>query len=180
MRHGLYILILLVAVGCAAQRELESSSQPIRVAPSSNTSPTYPARMELDPAQAIASFESHIRRDGSVLFRSWNGVLQGSDCDTDLQFLKDGRVQMTEYGLAVEKYTGSYTIDATGQITAVFPKFGQTWPPMRLRRDDRSLILVPPPSTAGSGTTMPASGGTYMSVAAGYWPFRLVATRASP
>jgi hypothetical protein len=95
----------------------------------------------------------------------------GMDADTDLTFLPGGAVHMIEYGVGVSQYRGTYTVTPAGNVTAKFPTFGHAWPPMTVRRDNISLLLL---RTEGNDHfVMGNRGGTTIMAGQGsYWPFR--------
>jgi hypothetical protein len=118
-------------------------------------------------------FEGAIAKKGSVLFRSWNGKTIGTDCDTEITFFPGGNVEMVEYGIGVNHYTGNYAIAKDGKISAEFKDFGQPWPVMILGQDTKGLVLRRADGKKGfifgnrGGATVPGDAGTF-------WPFRAV------
>lgn len=92
---------------------------------------------------AINELESRVARDGSFTFRSWEGKSIGMDSDTEITFLPNQTVHMTEYGYVVTGYKGMYRINSKGEVTAKFDDFKHEWPIMLLQKDSISLLLRP-------------------------------------
>ena len=117
----------------------------------------------------VVAFGDLVRRDGVLVFWSWEGKWIGMDCDTDLRFLAGGKVEMVEYGLGVMHYQGTYRLDFDGLLTAEFEGY-ERWPVMRLGSDERSLVLSRSDGRTGMGRDGhgPGSGSGEET----YWPFR--------
>lgn len=121
---------------------------------------------------AINELESRVARDGSFTFRSWEGKSVGMDSDTELTFLPNQTVHMTEYGYVVTGYKGIYRINSKGEVTAKFDDFKHEWPIMLLQKDSISLLLRP---KNGLDFVMGNRGGaTILGGKGSYWPFRPV------
>ena len=118
-----------------------------------------------------SDLDAAIDKNGVITFRSWNGKWIGMDADTHLTFLPGRRVHMTEFGYAVNAYDGTYTINDRAVVTASFDKFKHGWPVMILKRDSKSLLLVPQDSrnTFVMGNRR---GATFRGDQGTYWPFR--------
>lgn len=130
--------------------------------------PTTESLLRSAPRGAARDIDERIAMHGSITFRSCDGRYIGMDGDSDLTFYAGGRAHMTEYGFAVNEYRGTYSVSADGIVTAVFPTFVDRWPPLELRRDATSLLLIP--AKADSEFIMGNRGGAI--VTSGYWPFR--------
>ena len=125
---------------------------------------------------AVEELESRIAKHGSVTFRSWNGQHLGMDSDTDIIFMPNRIVHMTEYGYVSGDYKGIYRVDRNGEVNAKFTGYNHEWPVMLLRKDSVSLLLD---ARSGSGFVMGNGGGAYIPAGkGGYWPFRPVSTMA--
>src|SRR5438132_5237668 len=83
-----------------------------------------------NPPTVFSDLNDRIAKDGLITFRSWSGKLLRMDSDTEITFLPEQRVHMTEYGYVVNSYEGSYRIDASGEVTAKFEGFRHEWPVM--------------------------------------------------
>src|SRR2546427_12171191 len=59
------------------------------------------------PAAGVSNFNDRIAKDGLLTFRSWSGKLLRTDSDTEITFLPEQRVHMTEYGYVVNSYDGA-------------------------------------------------------------------------
>ena len=128
------------------------------------------------PAIARAQLRDRIAAAGSVTFRSWDGKWIGLDSDTEITFLPDQAIHMTEYGDGVSHFKGRSRIDPSGQITLLWEDFGHEWPVMILERDATSLRLRP--SDSDQGFVMgDRSGATLQSGQGSYWPFRPVTAK---
>jgi hypothetical protein len=164
-RYFALLVLALLSLGCDRAKPGPPGEQVARP----STQPVSP----LSVAATAKDIDALTSAQGSLTFRSWNGKWIGMDGDTDLTFLPQGAVHMFEYGDAMAEYSGKYTIDADGVVTMSFPKFGQDWPKMMLRRDTASLLLKPTDDRTGliignrGGATIPSDAG-------GYWPFRPV------
>lgn len=122
--------------------------------------------------RAINELESRVARDGSFTFRSWEGKSIGMDSDTELTFLPNHTVHVTEYGYVVTGYKGMYRIDSKGEVTAKFDDFKHEWPIMLLQKDSISLLLRP---KNGLDFVMGNRGGATIPGGKGsYWSFRPV------
>ena len=129
------------------------------------------------PAAALAldELESRVAKDGSLTFRSWNGKLIGMDSDTEITFLPNRVVHMTEYGYTPISYKGTYSVDAKGEVKAKFNRFNHEWPVMLVQKDSASLLLS---AKSGPEFVMGNRGGTYIPGGKGsYWPFRPVSPK---
>jgi len=123
------------------------------------------------PAAGVSNFNDRIAKDGLLTFRSWSGKLLRTDSDTEITFLPEQRVHMTEYGYVVNSYDGSYRIDASGEIMTKFEDFRHEWPVMLLQQDSTSLLLRPKDPKVGF--VMGNRGGaTILGDQGSYWPFR--------
>lgn len=121
----------------------------------------------------VKRFEDQLRRDDSIIFRSWNGKWIGTDCDTELQVLPGSKVKMIDYGVGVEAYRGSFRLDERGGVTLMLEGYGRAWPGMVLGGDSKSLVLSPVDSS--QGFQMGNRGGATVSGRDGsYWPFRSI------
>jgi hypothetical protein len=99
---------------------------------------TEPARRSV-----IDDFQQQIRRDGSITFVSWDGKRQGFDYDFGLKFLPQGQVELIEYGLGADAFSGHYQLSNSGGVTVDLKGSNEKpWPAMLLLRDPRSLLLV--------------------------------------
>ena len=99
------------------------------------------------------------------------------DGDTEITFFPGDVVFLTEYGYAVIRYKGTYTIDPSGQIKMQLKKYRHEWPVMVLERDDVSLRLRP--FRRGAGFIMGNRGGaTTMGGQGHFWPFRPLTAEA--
>jgi hypothetical protein len=122
-------------------------------------------------AASATDLDALIAKQSSVTFRSFNGKWIGMDGDTELMFLPNQNVLMIEFGYAVIGYSGTYKIDPSGQITLHLPTFGQAWPAMWLRKDSKSMLLIP--VQHGNEFVMGNRGGATLNSEDGsYWPFR--------
>jgi hypothetical protein len=117
-----------------------------------------------EPGPPLEAFRRRIDREGTIVFRSWEGRFIGTDCDWDLQFLPEGRIKMIENGEGVEIYRGTYRMDDRGTIETSFDRFPRPWPAMVLERDARSLFLRPRDAWYG--------GPEVSGRAPDLWPFR--------
>lgn len=94
------------------------------------------------------------------------------DSDTELTFLTNQTIYMTEYGYVITGYKGMYRINSKGEVTAKFDDFKHEWPIMLLQKDSISLLLRP---KNGLDFVMGNSGGATIPGGKGsYWPFRPV------
>jgi len=125
-------------------------------------------------APALDELESRVAKDGSLTFRSWNGKLIGMDNDTEITFLPNRVVHMTEYGYTPISYKGTDSVDAKGEVKAKFNGFNHEWPVMLVQKDSASLLLS---AKSGPGFVMGNRGGAYIPGGKGsYWPFRPVSS----
>jgi len=115
---------------------------------------------------------------GGILFRSWDGRWIGMDSDTDIELHADGNVVLTEYGYAVSKYDGTYSITVAADGTASdlrlsLKDYRGTWPVMAVYSDHSKLLLIPTDGSVGfvfgnrAGATVPDDSGSF-------WPFRQI------
>lgn len=115
-----------------------------------------------------------------VFFRSWNGRWIGTDCDTEIELHPNGIAVLIEYGYAVNKYDGTYSVNELSnndnnesELCLTFPEYEGEWPPMAVYREGSDLLLIPTDSSLGfafgnrSGATIPGGSGSF-------WPFRQV------
>jgi hypothetical protein len=148
-------ILFLTIVGC----------EPTTSAPGSANRPTV-----------VSDLNDRIAKDGLLTFRSWSGKLLRTDSDTEITFLPEQRVHMTEYGFVVNSYDGSYRIDASGEVTAKFEDFRHEWPVMLLQKDSTSLLLRPKDPKVGF--VMGNRGGaTVLGDQGSYWPFRPISVQ---
>jgi hypothetical protein len=105
-------------------------------------------------------------------FESRAGEFGGMDSDSDISFSDDGRVSMTEYGIAPVDYSGTYSMDENGTITAKFEKYPSQWPKMMFRKVDGRILLFR--SDAGTGLEFGGRGGAVETAEMKpFWPFGL-------
>ena len=128
-----------------------------------------PNRVEPTP---VSRFHEKIQKEDHVTFASWNGIHRGIDSDNRLVFLSGSRVDLLDYDVSGEtRYTGNYSMDENGRITASFEKYRWSWPLMILGYHGRDLIL----SREDGVTAWPIEAtheSSPDSVSVGYWPFR--------
>lgn len=125
-----------------------------------------------------AEWTGRMAERDSITFRSWGGRWIGTDCDTDLTFFPNGKVEMIEYGDGVEHYQGTYSVDSSGSFFVRFRDLGDDWPIMMLDRDSVSLRLRP---KHGIGFfTRNRGGATIVAGKGSYWPFRPLTADAEP
>ena len=85
---------------------------------------------------------SIVGEDGWVTtFVSREGKFEGMDSDSEITFRDGGRVQMTEYGYAPTGYSGTYTVNEQGVISASFDDYPGEWPKMILREVSGRILL---------------------------------------
>lgn len=113
-----------------------------------------------------------------IRFRSWNGIWQGTDCDTDIELLPNRGLVLTEYGYAVRKYAGTYRIVPTDDGLTVLEfsfesDYHGSWPPLAVYAGASNLLLRP---VAGSHDVVfgNRAGATLTSNPGLFWPFRQI------
>jgi hypothetical protein len=122
--------------------------------------------------QAIADLRKLVRDEGSVRFLSWNGKMIRKDCDTEITFLPEQKVRLKEHGYSVNTFMGKYTINSKGEIRTEFENYGHVWPVMILKKDSKSLLLMPKDD---SGFLKGSRGAAFVPKDKGtFWPFRPV------
>jgi len=95
------------------------------------------------------------------------------DSDTELVFFRNGSVGMLEYGIALSRYRGTFSVDSGGRVSAQFQGFPGAWPDMVLERDAGVLLLRP--ADVENTFVMGGRGGAYIPEGGGtYWPFRIL------
>jgi hypothetical protein len=94
----------------------------------------------LEGATAITAMEELIARRGKVRFLSFGGRWIGMDGDSEIVIFAGRKVEMTEFGVGVQTYQGTYTI-ADGTLVAHFPTYPGQWPKMVIARDPTSFLL---------------------------------------
>ena len=105
-------------------------------------------------------------------FVSRAGDLGGMDSDSEISFSDDGRVSMTEYGYAPVEYSGTYSMDEHGTITAKFEKYQGQWPQMMFRKVDGRILLFR--SDDATGLEFGGRGGAVETAEMKpFWPFGL-------
>ena len=78
-----------------------------------------------------------------------------------------------EYGFAVQKYTGQYTVDTNGVISLTLDRYRSSWPKMALWVSGANYYLHP--ISGRSGFTMSdRAGATETPDMKPFWPFKLV------
>ncbi len=108
----------------------------------------------------------------NATFVSRAGDLGGMDSDSKISISDDGRVSMTEYGLAPVEYAGTYSMDENGAITAKFEKYPGQWPKMIFRKVDGRILLFR--SDDSTGLEFGGRGGAVeTSKMKPFWPFGL-------
>jgi hypothetical protein len=151
----LFVLSVVVDCRSSTSRQADVALRPTPVTP------------------AAADFQERLDRAGVVTFRSWNGRALRMDSDTELVFFRDGSVGMLEYGYALSRYRGTFSVDSRGRISVRFQGFRGTWPDMVLERDAGVLRLRP--ADAKNTFVMGGRGGAYIPGDRGtYWPFRML------
>ena len=106
----------------------------------------------------------------SVKFRSWNGEFIGMDCDTEIELKADGTAVLTEYGLTIQTYEGTYSIADRTKLSLVLRNY-EGWPTMYVISTDSTLLLVSADNSDQfvfgnrAAATVPGDAGTF-------WPFR--------
>jgi hypothetical protein len=102
-------------------------------------------RVEPGPV-AAKRLREVLERDGSVIFRSFDGRWIGTDGDTDLQLSRGGKGNLIHFSVGIVKSPAAYVISDDGRLT-VSLEDGKSWPAMELTWDRRSLVLkaVDPP-----------------------------------
>jgi hypothetical protein len=87
-------------------------------------------------------------------------------------FSDDGRVLMTEYGYAPVNYSGTYSMDDNGTITAKFEKYPGQWPKMMFGKVDGRILLFR--SDDATGLVFGGRGGAVETAEMKpFWPFGL-------
>lgn len=92
-------------------------------------------------------------REGSLKFRSWNGVKVGHDIDTFLTLHPDGRADLEYWSDDLDWMAGTFSLD--GDLVAIEGDFSRLaglpgksdWPILRLSRDGNDWLLSPAQST---------------------------------
>jgi len=116
-----------------------------------------------------------IEEQKEVTFASWNGEWKGMDCDTEITLKPDSKVEMTEYGYAVQTYEGKYKIliSDDGKHSAVFFEFDDSdayMEPLVVYKSNDDLLLIP---ALGSNTfAMGNRSGAVVPSGDSFWPFR--------
>jgi len=119
------------------------------------------------PAEELVKW---IAKEGPIEFLSWNGKWIGTDCDTSIILFSDNTIHIIEYGIVRESYYGTYRINDKGELYTKLPTYKSEWPVMVVRKDSRSLVLMPKDN---SGSIMGNRHNMYIPGNAGnYWPFR--------
>jgi len=124
------------------------------------------------------AFDAAFADSGGILFRSWDGRWIGMDSDSDIELHADGNAVLTEYGFAVSKFDGTYSITVAADGTASdlrlsLKDYRGTWPVMAVYSDQSKLLLIPTDGSAGfvfgnrAGATVPDDAGSF-------WPFRQI------
>lgn len=157
------LVVAITAVGCSKDEKTITSVLPDSAERVSNV------QHALD-----AAFTDSKR----VLLRSWDGRWIGMDCDTDIELHADGKAVLTEYGYAVTKYDGTYSITTApegtpSELTLSLKDYRGTWPVMAVYTDQSKLLLIPTEGSAEfvfgnrAGATVPGDAGSF-------WPFRQI------
>jgi hypothetical protein len=162
--------LLLATAGC---KRSNTAAVPPTPLPAATKEPTFVVDPALEslPVAMPAELNEEIRKRGAITFRSWNGTWIGTDCDTDLTFLPGGAVHLFQYADMVLGYDGTYAITNGGEVTAQFPTLGQPWPVLTLRRDGKSLLLIPKRDVQQIDLANQV-GATISAGQGSYWPFR--------
>jgi hypothetical protein len=111
----------------------------------------------------------------SLVFLSWNGKWIGTDCDTEIEFFPDHSVVLTEFGVGVEKFKGSYSISSESVITLSLSGYRAKWPGTRVWKDGKDLLLAP--SDGSNNFIFGERGGATLMGDGTFWPFRQVEPR---
>jgi hypothetical protein len=104
-------------------------------------------------------------------FGSRDGRWYGMDSDANITLKRNGRVEVTEFGYAVDTYDGTYSVDDTGAIHVSLRRYPAKWPSMYLYKDNRGAILIPTDRDQ-SFQVGGRAGAVVGSGMAPYWPFR--------
>lgn len=172
------LLVALHTLGCS-----ETPSPTAKRTPAVNATPTKESALtlaELLPPNAQRVHNLQEVLDGklatskSILFRSWNGVWIGTDCDTEIKLLPGGAAILTEFGDGVDAYNGTCSVGPASQLTLTLKNYVGTWPAMLVYQDGADLLLMP----AGGPTGFVfgnRGGATVRGNAGSFWPFRQVA-----
>jgi|GEM_PF-3545049 len=116
--------------------------------------------------EMIAEFHSLLAKSEKIKFRSWNGEWFGTDCDTDIVFLPDEAVEVTEYRYVDVSYKGTYELGDDGSVSLRLIGLNTAWPAMVLAKDAKSLLLRPRDPKQGSVSSDHLRGRC--------WPFRVI------
>ena len=79
----------------------------------------------------------------AITFLSWNGEWIGTDVDTEINLMADGTVRLTEYGIGMDSYDGTYSINENSELLLSLAGYEGNWPAMRVYRDQSVLLLAP-------------------------------------
>jgi hypothetical protein len=128
--------------------------------PSDSADMDLPAHLLVrNPGEAI---QESFARSNAIRFLSWNGRWIGTDLDTEIKLMSDGTVELTEYGVGVDTYAGTYSINENSELSLSLVGYATGWPTMRVYRDHSALLLAP--ADASGRVTRIGSR----------WPFRQV------
>ena len=109
----------------------------------------------------------------TATFVSRGGDFGGMDSDSEISFSGDGRVTMTEYGYSPVEYSGTYSMDEHGAITAKFEKYPGQWPKMMFRKVDGRILLFR--SDDATALEFGGRGGAVETAKMKpFWPFGLI------
>ncbi len=87
-------------------------------------------------------------RDRTLVFRSWSGVWQGTDLDTELILNPDGTASLTYFGYGKDQVDATWLTNGDQLvITAPFDELGmpgaKDWPTLQVREMEGQLFLFP-------------------------------------
>lgn len=129
-----------------------------------------------EPRKTIRFEDAHSSALGEAgwisTFLSREGKFEGMDSDSEISFSDGGKVWMTEYGVAPIEYSGTFTVDDRGEITANFENYPGQWPKMVLRKVGGRILLFR--ADAASGLEFGGRGGALETPEMKpFWPFGL-------
>jgi hypothetical protein len=133
-----------------------------------------PIKAEAKEVIRLNELYSSVQGEGGWIatFISRAGNLGGMDSDSQISFSDDGRVSMTEYGYAPVNYSGTFSMDDSGTITAKFEKYQGQWPKMIFRKVDGRILLFR--SDDSNGLEFGGRGGAVETAEMKpFWPFGL-------
>ena len=140
---------------------------------------TQPVAPEHRSLSANEVFFQRLKQAPGVDFLSHNGTWVGNDSDYRVRLLRDSRVEVTQYGIGIDHFGGTYRVNHDGRIFLRFDDPKRQWAPLVLREKKGILMLYREDGRSAHPDVM-GPGIPKNHEIPGYWPFRESRKGASP